>query len=81
MYISYIQIESNVLYNHPLLLSQIIFDRTEHSLKYNFFFFFFSFSLNFLNNQYRCEEKSLEIESITIVLHCIKFCPLNNIQF
>lgn len=29
MYISYIQIESNVLYYHPLLLSQIIFDRTE----------------------------------------------------
>lgn len=39
MYISYIQIESNVLYYHPLLPSQIIFDRTEHSLKYNFFLF------------------------------------------
>ena len=80
MYISYIQIKSNVLYNHPRLLSQIIFDRTEQ-FKIYFFLFFLSFSLNFLNNQYRCEEKSLEIESITVVLHCIKFCPLNNIQF
>lgn len=60
----------------PVESNQFWQNLTQVEIKTLWFFFFF-----FSTNQYICEEKSLEIESITMVLPCIIFCSLHNIQF